>query len=155
RGVLRGPAVRHVHLPRARILDPDRLPARSAGPGPAELRGAGGARAGARHGGALHADTGQHDASGRGEALRHRAVNGMRGHETGQPGVSARAARALWLARRTSLAIPIVLGLGGRAALAQLRARAMREPASAVRRARWRREAESLRRLAIRMGGLM
>jgi predicted unusual protein kinase regulating ubiquinone biosynthesis (AarF/ABC1/UbiB family) len=61
----------------------------------------------------------------------------------------------LWLVRRAGPAIPVIVGLGARRAFERVRTPADHEHGMARRRAQWRREAESLRRLAIRLGGLM
>jgi aarF domain-containing kinase len=75
--------------------------------------------------------------------------------EPGPLAGGARAARVLWLARRATRASPVLLDLGARLALERVRTLARPEPASARRHDRWRREAEGLRRLALRLGGLM
>jgi predicted unusual protein kinase regulating ubiquinone biosynthesis (AarF/ABC1/UbiB family) len=61
----------------------------------------------------------------------------------------------LWLVRRAGPAIPLIVGLGARRAFERVRTPAGHEHGMARRRAQWRREAEGLRRLAIRLGGLM
>ena len=55
-----------------------------------------------------------------------------------------RGVRALWLARRVSIALPLVLCPGARSSFARVRARITRDPAGRLRRARWSREAKDL-----------